>query len=76
MMPSSSQDANPPLKASDPRLLMGSKDKNVLWSHPRFPDLDRDQKDFLENYSQLKHEVITPHILAIVSSQRSSHNHS
>ena len=73
---SSSQDANAPMEALDLRLLMGSKDKNVLWYNPMFPGLDGDQKDLLENYSQLKHEAITPHILAVVSSQSSSQNHS
>ncbi|KAH6722067.1 hypothetical protein BKA61DRAFT_701140 [Leptodontidium sp. MPI-SDFR-AT-0119] len=44
---------------------MGSRDKSVLWYNPTFPGLTDVQKDLLENYSGLKPEVITSHVLSI-----------
>ncbi|KAK0100925.1 hypothetical protein ONS95_007367 [Cadophora gregata] len=63
--PSSQFGDAPYLGVVDPRLLMGSGDKDVPWYNPTFPGLTKDQEDLLANYSYHKPEVIAPHIVAI-----------
>jgi hypothetical protein len=54
------------VKNPNSRLLIGSRDKNVLWYNPELVTLTEAQRDLFENYSHIATEEVIPHILKVV----------